>query len=92
MTFHVVPRSTYFKVFAALVLLLVLTVLAAQVHLGFLNTPIALGIGLVKATLIVLYFMHVRYSPPLVRVFAAAGFLWLAIMFMLTFSDVLTRH
>ncbi|MCI0333208.1 MAG: cytochrome C oxidase subunit IV family protein [Planctomycetes bacterium] len=92
MSFHIVPRSTYFKVFAALVLLLVVTVLAAKVPLGVFNTPIALSIGLVKATLIVLYFMHVRYSPPLVRVFAAGGFLWLAIMFALTFSDVLTRH
>ena len=89
---HVVPLSTYFKVFGALVALLVLTVLAAEVHLGYLNTPIAMMIGLAKAILIVLFFMHVRYSPPIVRVFAAAGFLWLGIMFMLTFADVLTRH
>jgi cytochrome c oxidase subunit IV len=89
---HIVPVSTYLKVFAALAVLLVLTVAVAQVHLGILNTPIAMAIGLAKAVLIVLFFMHVRYAPPLVRIFAAGGFLWLAIMFVLTFSDVLTRN
>jgi cytochrome c oxidase subunit 4 len=89
---HIVPISTYLKVFAALVVLLVLTVLVAQVHLGILNTPIALLIALVKAAMIVMVFMNVRYAPPLVRIFAAGGFLWLAIMLVLTFSDVLTRH
>jgi cytochrome c oxidase subunit 4 len=68
------------------------TVGAAQVHLGWLNTPIALVIALVKATLIVLFFMHVRYASPLVRIFAAGGFVWLVILFALTFSDYFTRH
>jgi len=89
---HIVPIRVYLQVFAALFALLVVTVLVAQVHLGFLNTPIAMLIALVKAVMIVLVFMHVRYAPPLVRLFAAGGFLWLAIMFVLTFSDVLTRH
>ena len=89
---HIVPVSTYLMVFAALGVMLVLTVLVAQVHLGIFNTPIAMLIALAKAALIVLVFMNVGYAPPLVRVFAAGGFLWLAIMFALTFSDVLTRH
>jgi cytochrome c oxidase subunit 4 len=89
---HIVPISTYVKVFVALFVLLVVTVAVAQVHLGLLNTPIALLIALAKAALIVLFFMHVRNSPPLVRVFSAGGFLWLAILFTLTFADVLTRH
>lgn len=89
---HIVPISTYLKVFAALAVLLVLTVLVAQVDLRILNTPIAMLIALVKAALIVLVFMNVGYAPPLVRVFAAGGFLWLAIMLVLTFSDVLTQH
>jgi cytochrome c oxidase subunit 4 len=88
---HVVPIATYLKVFATLFVLLVATVLVAQVHLGIFNTPVALAIALVKAALIVLFFMHVRYSPTLIRVFAAGGFLWLAIMFLLTFADVATR-
>lgn len=89
---HIVPKSIYFIVFVLLAVLLMFTVLVAQVNLGFWNTPIAMSIALAKAALIVLFFMHVRYAPPLVRVFAAGGFLWLAIMFILTFSDVLTRR
>ena len=89
---QIVPVSTYLKVFAALVVLLVVTVAVAQVHLGVLNTPIAMLVALVKAALIVLYFMHVRNAPPLVRLFAAGGFLWLGIMFVFTFSDILTRR
>jgi cytochrome c oxidase subunit IV len=89
---QIVPISTYLKVFGALFVLLIVTVAAAEVNLGYLNTPIAMLIALGKAALIVLFFMHVRNSPPLVRVFAAGGFLWLAIMFIFTFADVLTRH
>jgi cytochrome c oxidase subunit 4 len=89
---HVVSISTYLKVSAALFVLLILTVAAAEVHLGYLNTPIAMLIALAKAALIVLFFMNVRNSPPLVRVFAAGGFLWLAVLFVFTFADVLTRH
>lgn len=89
---HIVPKSIYFMVFACLAVLLVITVLVARVDLGLWNTPIAVVIAMAKAALIVLFFMHVRYAPPLVRVFAAGGFLWLAIMFILTFSDVLTRR
>jgi cytochrome c oxidase subunit IV len=89
---QIVPISTYLKVFVALVVLLFATVAVAQVHLGFLNTPIAMLIALAKAALIVLFFMHVRNAPPLVRVFAAGGFLWLGLMFVFIFSDYLTRH
>jgi cytochrome c oxidase subunit IV len=89
---HIVPRSLYFTIFVFLGVLLVVTVLAAEFDLGYLNTPIAMVIALTKAVLIVLFFMHVRYASPLVQVFAAAGFVWLLIMFILTFADVLTRH
>jgi cytochrome c oxidase subunit 4 len=89
---QIVPISTYLKVFAALAVLLVATVAAAEVNLGYLNTPIAMLIALTKAVLIVLFFMHVQQASPLVRIFAAGGFLWLGIMFLFTFADVLTRH
>ena len=68
------------------------TVAVAKMDLGYFNTPIAMVIALAKAALIVLFFMHVRNAPPLVRIFAAGGFLWLGILFVFTFSDVLTRH
>jgi cytochrome c oxidase subunit 4 len=79
-------------VFAALFALLVVTVAIAEVQLGFLNTPIAMLIAGAKAALIILVFMNVRFSPPLVRVFAVAGFLWLLVLFIFTFADLLTRH
>ena len=88
---HVVPKSIYFMVAACLGVLLVVTVFAAQIDLGPWNTLVAMSIALAKATLIVLYFMHVRYGAPLLRVFAAGGFLWLVIMFILLLPDYLTR-
>lgn len=88
---HVVPKATYYSVAVWLAALLVITVAAALLDLGEWNVPLALAIATIKATLIVLVFMHVRYSSPLVRLFAAGGFLWL--LFMLTFiaADVLWR-
>lgn len=88
---HVVPKSVYFIVAACLGVLLVATVAVAEVDLGIWNTPIAMSIALAKAALIVLFFMHVRYGSPLLQVFAAGGFLWLVIMFLLMMPDYLTR-
>ena len=68
-----------------------ITVLAAFVELGPLNTPIALAIAVFKATLVVLFFMHVRYNTPLMWVFAAAGFFMLIIMLSLTMQDYMSR-
>jgi len=87
----ILPKAVYYRVAAILGVLLVLTVLAAELNLGTWNTPLALSIALTKAILIVLYFMHVRYGSPLLWVFAAGGFLWLAILFTLSLADVLTR-
>lgn len=88
---HVVPKSTYYHVSLWLGILLALTVFAAQTDLGPWNVPIALAIAMVKATLIVLFFMHVLYGSPLLRLFAASGFVWLLIMLVFIASDVLTR-
>jgi len=88
---HIVPRKIYVGVFSALIILTVLTVYIANKDLGRLNAIVALTIAVCKATLVVLYFMHVRYSSRLVWVFVAAGFFWLGIMVALTLSDYLTR-
>ena len=82
----------YVMVTAALFILLGVTVGAAYVNLGALNTPVAMLISLSKATLIVLFFMHVRGANPLIQVFVLVGFFWLGIMLTLTLSDFLTRH
>jgi cytochrome c oxidase subunit 4 len=88
---HVVPKSTYIIIFAWLLALLVLTVAASSVDLREWNVPVALAIAIIKAVLIVLFFMHVRYSSRLVQLFAAGGFVWLAIMLSFTMADVWAR-
>ena len=87
-----VSLATYLIVFAALMILLVVTALVAfYVHAGDLNLIIALVIATIKAALVVLFFMHVKYASRLTKIFVASAFLWLAIMFALTFGDYLTR-
>jgi cytochrome c oxidase subunit 4 len=86
------PIKTYVQITGALFALLVITVGAAYVNLGPFNTTVAMLISLTKASLIVLFFMHVRRSNPLIQLFALVGFFWLGIMLTLTLSDFLTRH
>jgi cytochrome c oxidase subunit 4 len=82
---------TYFVNGVALLAFLALTIFVAHINLGPFNTIVALSISIAKAALIILFFMHLRYSKPLVWVFACAGFFWLAIMLTLALSDYLTR-
>jgi cytochrome c oxidase subunit 4 len=95
MSEHIVQRKTYFVIFGALMVGTALTVLAAFADLDKLfpgaNTVVALTIAVVKATLVVLYFMHVRYSSRLTWVIVVAGIFWLSIMFVFTISDYMTR-
>ena len=88
---HSSQRTTYNVVFAALIVLLVLTVLAAEIDNPTLNVVAAVAIATTKAVLIVLYFMHVRHSTPLTQVIAVSGFVWLLILFLFTLSDFVTR-
>jgi cytochrome c oxidase subunit IV len=90
-THHVVPLSVYYWNFTALMVLLVLTLVAARYDMGVFNTIVALTIAVVKAVLIVLFFMHLRWSTPLVRVFAVAALFWLMILFVLTLDDYFSR-
>ena len=64
---------------------------AARVDLGRWNAPVGLAIAACKAVLIILYFMHARYSNWLTWIVVAAGLLWLGILLVLTMSDYLTR-
>ena len=89
---HYLPIRTYLIVFAALMLLLLLTIGVAFINLGPLSLIIALVIAAAKAILIMLYFMHVKYSNKLVWLFSGAGFLWLAILIGLTASDYISRY
>jgi cytochrome c oxidase subunit 4 len=89
---HVLPVQTYVLVFVGLMALLLLTVGVAFLNLGPLSLVAALMIAAVKALLIMLYFMHVKYSNKLVWLFAGAGFLWLLILIGLAASDYISRY
>ncbi|HLN93555.1 MAG TPA: cytochrome C oxidase subunit IV family protein [Thermoanaerobaculia bacterium] len=88
---HVVPRKIYFAVFAALIVLTATTTAVSFADLGPWNTVVALGIAFLKATLVVLFFMHVKYSPRLTQITIAGGLFWLVILLALTLSDFMTR-
>ena len=88
---HIVPLKVYFTVASALFVLLALTVGVSLIDLGPFNIVAALVIAVAKMLLVVLFFMHVRWSSRLVWLFASGGILWLAILFALTMSDFLTR-
>jgi cytochrome c oxidase subunit 4 len=91
MTQHIVPRQVYYRVCATLLALTLLTVGVAYVDLGPLNTALALGIAICKALLVLLFFMHLRYSSHLTWIFAAAGVIWLGHLVLFTMIDYLTR-
>jgi len=91
MSEHIVSKKIYYSIFATLMVLTGVTIAVAFIDLGRLNTVVALTIAIFKATLVVLYFMHVRYSSRLTWVFVGAGFFWLAILVVLTLGDYATR-
>lgn len=86
-----ITRKTYWKTAAALLVLLILSVISGELPLGRAGLPIALTIGAVKVILVALFFMHLRASSRVSWLFAGAGLFWLAILFTLTFGDYLTR-
>jgi cytochrome c oxidase subunit 4 len=91
MSAHVVPTSIYYRVFAALLFLTAVTVGVAYLDLGPANAIVALAIAVIKATLVVLYFMHVRYGSRLTWLFVSSGFFFLIVLIGLTMSDELSR-
>ncbi|HBB87454.1 MAG TPA: oxidase [Blastocatellia bacterium] len=92
MSEHIVSLKIYVMIFLALLVGTALTVFAGLRDFpGQLNVIIALTIAVVKATLVVLYFMHVRYSSRLIWVVFGSALFWLAILFALTLSDYWTR-
>ncbi len=90
-TAHITPVRVYVAVFVALLIGTGLTVWVAYYDLGLLNTPVALTVAILKASLVVVYFMGVRFNTPLTKVVVVSGFLWLFILFGLTMNDYLTR-
>ncbi|MGI8991700.1 MAG: cytochrome C oxidase subunit IV family protein [Bryobacteraceae bacterium] len=91
MTEHIVPVKIYVYVFLTLMVMTVVTTAVAFVDLGRFNVVVALAIAFFKASLVVLFFMHVHYSTKLTKMIVAAGIFWLAIMVFFTMCDLLTR-
>jgi cytochrome c oxidase subunit IV len=88
---HIVLIKTYAIVLIALLVLTATTCAVSFVDMGRMNAVIAVAIAFVKASLVALIFMHLRYSRRLMWVVAAAGLFWLAILISLTMGDYLTR-
>ena len=92
MSEHIVSPKIYAVIFLALMVGTFLTVFAAGRDFGRMNIVIALGIATIKATLVILFFMHGKYSPKRTKLVIVSGFFWLAIMLGLTLADYSSRH
>jgi cytochrome c oxidase subunit IV len=88
---HVVPYTVYLAVFGALMVLTAVTVTVAFWPLGTLNFPVAISIAITKATLVVLFFMHVKYASTITKLVVISSLVWLGFLFFITLSDYLTR-
>ncbi len=88
---HVVPAKVFFNVFVALVVLTVLTVVFHEMHLGAFAAPVAFLIATAKATLVLMYFMHLKYDNMTNRVIFLSGFFFLALLFFFCFIDIFFR-
>jgi cytochrome c oxidase subunit 4 len=88
---HVVSPKIYLAIFLALMVLTAATIAAAEMDLGPLNLAVALAIAIVKATLVVLYFMHVRYNPKLIWLALGLALSWLGVLVIATLHDYLSR-
>lgn len=91
MSGHISPKTTYYTIFGALMALTAITIAVAFVNLGRFNFPVAIGIAITKATLVILFFMHVKYSTQLTKMFVGMAFFFLMILFGLTMTDYLSR-
>jgi cytochrome c oxidase subunit 4 len=91
MSGHISPKSLYCTIFGALMVLTAVTVSAAFVELGILNFPVAIGIATIKATLVVLFFMHVKYSSGLTKLVVLCSLFFLFILLAETMMDYASR-
>ena len=91
MSEHIVSKKTYYSIFTALMVGTAITVGAAFVNLHNFNIVVALIIAGIKATLVIFFFMHVKFSSKLTKLWVALGFIWLALMLAITLTDYFTR-
>ena len=88
---HIVPKRVYFLVFATLIVLTWVTAWVSTVDLGRWNIFVALAIAIFKASMVALFFMHVKYSTRLTKLIVCSGIFWLGLLLFITMSDIWTR-
>ncbi len=91
MSDHIAPKSLYYVIFLTLMVLTVVTWRVTYFDLGRFNLAVAMAIAITKATLVILFFMHVRWSPKIIKVTVGMSFFFLLIMMMMMMSDYLSR-
>lgn len=91
MSGHVSPKSTYYAIFGALMVFTAITVGVAFINLGMLNFPVAIAIAITKATLVILFFMHAKYSSRLTKLVISGAFFFLIVLLGLTLTDYASR-
>jgi cytochrome c oxidase subunit 4 len=91
MSHPLVPIKVYVGVFLALIALTITTVAVSKVELGEYNFVVAITIAVIKGTLVVLFFMHVKQATSMTKLFVAAGFFWMAILLVFVLSDYFSR-
>src|ERR1700722_14934658 len=89
---HIVPKRIYFAVFAALIVLTWVTTYVATLDLGRWNIFVALAIAICKASLVVLFFMHVWYSTRMTKMIVMSSIFWLFLLLFITMADIWTRN
>jgi cytochrome c oxidase subunit 4 len=88
---HIVPKRVYILVFLSLIALTWVTTLVAEIDLGALNIYVALSIAIFKASLVVLFFMHVKYGTRLTKMIVLCGLYWLLLLLFIAMADLWTR-
>ncbi|HVW10513.1 MAG TPA: cytochrome C oxidase subunit IV family protein [Bryobacteraceae bacterium] len=88
---HIVPKRVYFAVFAALIVLTWVTAIVSTINLGALNIFVALSIAIFKASLVILFFMHVKYGTRLTKMIVLCGLYWLLLLLFIAMADLWTR-
>jgi cytochrome c oxidase subunit 4 len=91
MMHKVVPVKNYVLVFLILIALTITTVAVSKIELGEFNFIVAMTIAVIKAVLVILFFMHVKGSSAMTKLFVGAGFFWMAILLVFVLSDYLSR-
>jgi cytochrome c oxidase subunit 4 len=88
---HIVPKWVYFLVFITLIVMTWVTALVSTIDLGRLNVFVALSIAIFKASLVILFFMHVKYGTRLTKMIVMAGLYWLILLLFIAMMDLWTR-